>query len=98
MLTITSYIVINLHIISGKIFKYYVKWYFISRSIWEIGSMYLICNVRHTVCVNILYIITMLAITSHIVINLHIISGKILNNMLSDILWVSEYGRLDQSI
>ena len=73
-LAVTYHIVINLHIISGKIFKYYVKWYFISPSIWETRSIFLLEIVTHTVCVNILYIITMLAISLYIVIIVHNIS------------------------
>ena len=73
-LTITSHIVIDLHIISGKIFKYSVKWCFISRSIWETRSIFLLEIVTHTVCVNILYIIKKLAISLYIVIIVHNIS------------------------
>ena len=78
MLAISLYIVIIIHIISGKIFKYYVKLNIISRSIRKIISIFLLEIVTHTVCVNILNITIKLTITSSIVINLHIISGKFL--------------------
>ena len=107
-LTITSHIVINLHIISGKILKYHFKSNITNRSIWETRSIFLLEIVTHTVCVNILYIITMLTITTvcvnilyiitmlasslYIVINLHIISGKIFkyhfkSNIISRSIW-----------